>query len=73
MKNLFIPGITIVRTKNQAEKAVEILYKFKNKIAAWDTETIFIDAKSESPVGRGKIIMASAFCGPEVNFGNGPS
>jgi len=29
--------------------------------------------KEQSPVGNGKIISAQAFCGPEVDFGNGPS
>lgn len=44
-----------------------------SRIHAWDTEVIDIDAKEESPVGKGKIICAQAFCGPEVDFGNGPS
>lgn len=39
---------------------------------AWDTETIDIDAKGESPVGNGKVICASVFAGPEIDFGNGP-
>lgn len=28
--------------------------------------------KENSPVGNGKIISAQAFCGPDVDFGNGP-
>ena len=43
------------------------------RIHAWDTETIDLDIKTESPVGKGKIICASAFCGIDVDFGNGPS
>lgn len=39
---------------------------------AWDTETINIDAKEESPVGHGKIICATVFAGPDIDFGNGP-
>lgn len=39
---------------------------------AWDTETINIDAKEQSPVGNGKIICASVFAGPDVDFGSGP-
>lgn len=39
---------------------------------AWDTETIDIDPKLETPVGNGKIICASAFAGPDIDFGNGP-
>jgi DNA polymerase I len=41
-------------------------------IVAWDTETIDLDVKNESPVGNGKIIAASFFAGPQYNFGNGP-
>ena len=40
---------------------------------SWDTETVDLEVKTESPVGRGKIICASVFCGPDINFGNGPS
>ncbi len=40
---------------------------------AWDTETVDIDLKNEGPLGNGKIICASAFCGPDIDFGNGPS
>jgi DNA polymerase-1 len=41
-------------------------------VHAWDTETIDIDLKTESVVGNGKIICASAYCGLDVDFGNGP-
>ena len=39
---------------------------------AWDTETIGIDPTEDSPVGKGQVICLSAFCGPRVDFGNGP-
>jgi DNA polymerase-1 len=38
----------------------------------WDTETINIDAKNETPVGTGTIICASVFIGPDIDFGSGP-
>jgi DNA polymerase I len=41
-------------------------------VFAWDTETFDIDPKIESPVGKGKILCATAFGGPEINFGSGP-
>lgn len=47
-------------------------YVYHNRVHAWDTETCDLDVKVESPVGRGRIICASAFCGPDVDFGNGP-
>lgn len=51
---------------------VEILKSYSKRPHCWDTETIDIDAKNETAVGNGKVICASAFVGPEVNFGNGP-
>jgi len=51
---------------------VKILKTLKDRYHAWDTETIDVSPKTESPVGKGKIICASAFCGPDVDFGNGP-
>ncbi len=39
---------------------------------SWDTETIDIEVKEESPVKNGKILCASCFIGPEIDFGNGP-
>ncbi len=72
LKDLKIEGTTIVRTREQARKVVEILRSVADRIHAWDTETIEIDAKEQSPVGNGKIIGASAFVGPDINFGSGP-
>lgn len=39
---------------------------------AWDTETIDVDPNETSPVGHGRVICLSAFCGPQIDFGNGP-
>jgi DNA polymerase I len=72
MKELNIEGTTIVRTKEQARQVVQILMKYPGRVHAWDTETINIDPKEESPVGNGQVIAASAFLGPDVDFGNGP-
>lgn len=71
-EGLEIPGTTIVRTREDARKAVEILMKYQNRIHAWDTETINVDPTTESVVGKGNIICATAFIGPDVDFGNGP-
>jgi len=72
MKGLQLPGITIVRSEEQAKRALEVLLRHSNRIHAWDTETIGLEVKNESPVGKGFVLCASAFIGPEVNFGNGP-
>ena len=53
-----IPGVTIVRTKEEANEALKVLKAFKDRIHAWDTETIDLDIKVQSPVGNGKIICA---------------
>jgi DNA polymerase-1 len=43
-----------------------------NRIHAWDTETLGINAREQSPVGNGVVLCAQAFIGPDVDFGNGP-
>jgi len=85
LNSLNIPGVTIANTKEKALKALDVLYSLSDRLVsmntsylpirphAWDTETIDIEAKEEGPVGKGRIICATAFCGPEVDFGNGPS
>ena len=54
MKN-FKPekGTTLVRTKADAKRVIGILKSYKDRIHAWDTETIGIDVKIDSPVGHG--------------------
>ena len=71
MKTLQLPGVTIVRTQDEAKRALEVLLRHKDRIHAWDTETIGLEVKEESPVGKGFVLCASAFIGPEVNFGTG--
>eukprot|EP01091_Cochliopodium_minus_P012877 TRINITY_DN4009_c0_g1_i1.p1 TRINITY_DN4009_c0_g1~~TRINITY_DN4009_c0_g1_i1.p1 ORF type:complete len:1086 (-),score=342.32 TRINITY_DN4009_c0_g1_i1:57-3314(-) len=65
-------GVTIVDSPETAKIVLEKLMKLNNVYHACDTETIDIDVKNESPVGHGKIICASIYCGPEFDFGNGP-
>ena len=65
-------GTTIIRTVEEARKAVEILRSVPDRIHAWDTETLELDAKTESPVGKGRILCAQCFAGPDLDFGNGP-
>jgi len=56
-----------------ASKVVEILFRHKDRVAAWDTETVGVDLKTQGPSsGRGKAICLSAYLGPDVDFGNGP-
>lgn len=67
-----LSSVTQISTKSEAISAINTLYQFKDRVHAWDTETINVNIKEESPVGKGKVICASAFIGPEVNFGSGP-
>jgi len=43
--NASIPGVTIVKNKKEAEDVLKILKMNKNRVHAWDTETIDIDVK----------------------------
>jgi len=72
LPDMTIDGITIVRTKAQAQQVIQILKKYPTRVHAWDMEKINIDLKIESPVMHGELICASCFLGPEVDFGNGP-
>jgi len=66
-------GVTLVRTKQQAARALKILMKLRGPghIHAIDTETIDWHPKI-SPVGNGRIVCFQIYCGPDVDFGNGP-
>jgi DNA polymerase-1 len=72
LQKLKIEGTTIVRTREDARRVVSVLKSVPDRIHAWDTETINIDAKEQSPVGNGTIICASVFAGPDLDFGSGP-
>jgi hypothetical protein len=73
MKNIQIPSVTIVRNEEHAKKVLKILLENKSRFHAWDTETINIDIKEQSPVLFGNVICLSCFIGPDIDFGNGPS
>ena len=51
---------------------MNILRQYPDRVHAWDTETIKINPKEDSPVGNGEVICATCFIGPDVDFGNGP-
>jgi DNA polymerase-1 len=72
IEKLNIPSVTIVRDKAHALRVVDILRKMDNRFHAWDTETLDIDPKEQTPVGNGRIMCFSCFIGPDVDFGNGP-
>jgi len=65
-------GVTVVQDRATARRVSDQLRTLKDAWHACDTECIDIDVKSESPIGHGKVICASIYCGPEHDFGNGP-
>lgn len=46
---------------------------YKDLVHACDTEVADIDVKKESPVGHGRVICFSIYCGPYADFGDGKS
>lgn len=65
-------GITIVKNKEEVAFVLKVLESNRDRVHSWDTETIDLDIKKQSPVGNGKVLCASCFIGPDVDFGNGP-
>ena len=71
-----VEGVTIVNDAASAERALETIRELEvedpDRIHACDTEVTDIDLKVQSPCGNGKVICASVYAGPDVDFGNGP-
>uniref|UniRef100_A0A6B2KXQ9 WWE domain-containing protein n=1 Tax=Arcella intermedia TaxID=1963864 RepID=A0A6B2KXQ9_9EUKA len=67
-----MPGVTFVNDKESAEEVIKILYQYKDRYHACDTEATDIDVRTQSPIGCGRVISASVYVGPDANFGNGP-
>ena len=71
-----VEGVTIVNDVASAERALETIRELEvedpDRIHACDTEVTDIDLKVQSPCGNGKVICASVYAGPDVDFGNGP-
>ncbi|MCO5595495.1 hypothetical protein L7F22_049539 [Adiantum nelumboides] len=44
--------------------------QYKDAVHACDTEVADIDVKKESPVGHGRVICFSIYCGPKADFGD---
>ncbi len=65
-------GVTVVNDKESAERVLKIILAHKDRYFACDTEAVDIELKEEGPVGHGKVICFSVYCGEDVNFGNGP-
>jgi hypothetical protein len=70
--NLRVPGVTMVRTKEQARIVLEKLNQADPAIFhACDTEVMDIDLKSVGPIGNGYVTCASIYSGPTFDYGLG--
>jgi DNA polymerase-1 len=65
-------GVTVVQSIVVANHVVSKLRSLKDLYHACDTEVVDLDLKVQSPVGNGRIICFSIYCGPELDFGHGP-
>jgi DNA polymerase-1 len=61
-----------IRNRDDANKALEVLYAHKERVHACDTEVCDIDLSRQGPVGNGRVTCASIYSGPDVDFGSGP-
>jgi len=61
---------TLIRSVAEAERVVEYLSQkeLERNIFAVDTETDGVDPTAQSPVGNGRVVCFSIYCGPTVNF-----
>eukprot|EP01127_Copromyxa_protea_P021264 TRINITY_DN7269_c0_g1_i1.p1 TRINITY_DN7269_c0_g1~~TRINITY_DN7269_c0_g1_i1.p1 ORF type:complete len:1237 (+),score=291.21 TRINITY_DN7269_c0_g1_i1:29-3739(+) len=67
-----MPGVTVANDMESSERAIQILYQYKDRYHAIDTEVVDLDLNIQGPVGNGRIICLSIYIGPDVDFGNGP-
>ncbi|KAH7427135.1 hypothetical protein KP509_10G031600 [Ceratopteris richardii] len=67
-----IGDVLIVDDLFAARSVVDKLQgEYRHHVHACDTEVADIDVKKESPVGHGRVICFSIYCGPNTDFGNG--
>lgn len=70
------PGVTLVRSVREAERVAEMVLRVSESDAslvhAWDTEVDELDLETTSPVGHGRVLCASFYSGPHINYGSGP-
>lgn len=71
-ENEKVPGVTIVRNKEQADVVLEKLKQADASVFhACDTEVMAIDLKEVGPVGNGYVTCVSIYSGPDFDYGLG--
>lgn len=72
VSDIKVPGVTIVRTKEEAKIVLAKLQAAEPGIFhACDTEVMCIDLTSEGPVGNGYVTCVSMFSGFDFDYGLG--
>lgn len=73
ISNINVPGVTMVRTVEQAKIVMERLMAPESQrvFHACDTEVMEIDLKKVGPVGNGYVSCASIYSGPDFDYGLG--
>eukprot|EP00434_Breviolum_minutum_P019495 symbB.v1.2.017196.t2/scaffold1335.1/size146336/7 len=69
-----VTGVTIVSDDASAERALKELRRLGDRVHGWDTETteVQLGRRGQTPCHTGKVVCATAYCGDDVDFGNGP-
>ncbi len=73
VSKITVPGVTIVRTKEEAKIVMERLMSKESEgvIHACDTEVMEIDLKEVGPVGNGYVTCVSIYSGDDFDYGLG--
>lgn len=72
VSDMKIPGVTIVRTKEEARIVLQKLFDAPDgTFHACDTEVMDIDLKTVGPVGNGYVTCVSVYSGPDFDYGLG--
>lgn len=72
VSNITHPKATIVRTREQAQKVMQVLMNADPSIFhACDTEVMAISLKDVGPVGNGFVTCVSIYSGPDFDYGLG--
>ncbi|EFA79328.1 mitochondrial DNA polymerase A [Heterostelium album PN500] len=66
-----MPNVTVVNDVEKAKAIVNQLLSLTYLYHACDTEVVDLDLKKQSPIGHGRIICFSVYCGPDIDFGTG--
>lgn len=69
-----VDGLTIVTDEASADRALAELRRLGDRVHAWDTETAEVrpGRRGQTPCHTGRVVCATAFCGDDVDFGQGP-